>query len=146
MDEYLYGLPIPGSGLFVGWAVPDRLLGRVRVAGNERGIDEVFSRQVFTGEHDATAIFLAAGAPIRHVEDRGRISVLDVAPLIFHLAGAPVPDDLEGAVPEAWLVEGEVVRHVAAELLPGIRRAEAAGVDPSDPRLIQKLRRLGYVE
>ncbi len=120
--------------------------GRVRVAGNERGIDEVFSRQVFTGEHDATAIFLAAGAPIRHIEGRGRISVLDVAPLIFHLAGAPVPDDLEGAVPEAWLVEGEVVRHVAAELLPGIRRAEAAGVDPSDPRLIEKLRRLGYIE
>jgi hypothetical protein len=120
--------------------------GRVRVAGNERAVHDVFSRQVFTGEHDETAIFLAAGAPIRHVGLRGRISVLDIAPLIFHLAGAPVPDDLEGAVPEEWLVGGEPVQHVAAELFPGIRRREHAEADLGDPRLIEKLRRLGYIE
>ncbi len=102
--------------------------------------------QVFTGGHDETAIFLAAGAPIRHVGLRGRISVLDIAPLIFHLAGAPVPDDLEGAVPEEWLVGGEPVQRVAAELSPGIRRAEPAGAGPGDRRLIEKLRRLGYIE
>lgn len=120
--------------------------GPVSVGGVESRVDEAFSRQVFTGEHDETAIFLAAGAPIRHLEDRGRISVLDVAPLIFHLAGSPVPDDLEGGVPEAWLAEGTPVRHIRADLLPGIRRGEPGEAGSNDPELLEKLRRLGYID
>ena len=108
---------------------------------------EVFSRQMFTGEHDPIAIFLAAGGGVAATQDRGRISVLDIAPLIFHLAGSPVPDDLEGSFPEAWLadLERRPVRSVSASEMPGIDRA-LSGAPQSDPDLIQKLRKLGYIE
>ncbi len=126
----------------------------VRVAGKTHALGEVFGRQLFTGEHDPTAIFLAAGGPVATTSDRGRISVLDVAPLIFYLAGAPVPDDAEGRVPTELLEPAFLASHpvatAAAATLPGVERAEprGAGSEPpaDDPELREKLRRLGYIE
>ena len=74
-------------------------------------------------------------------------SVLDVAPLLFHLAGAPVPDDLEGELREElleprWLAAHPVVR-APASALPGLPAATAA-TEP-DPALVETLRALGYV-
>lgn len=118
---------------------------RVRVGERRQPLNAVFSRQVFTGEHDETAIFLAAGGPVRHLSTRERISVLDIAPLIFHLSGSPVPDDLEGSVPKQWLADWRPVRAAAADEMPGIR-AGTPDADGSDPLLVEKLRRLGYIE
>jgi hypothetical protein len=103
----------------------------------------------FTGRHHPTAVFVAAGGPVARRGERLRLSVLEIAPLIAHLAGEPVPDDLERAVPvrvldPAWLVE-HPPRAVAAAALPTPPRA--AGGDPSaaDEALRERLRSMGYI-
>jgi hypothetical protein len=132
-------LAIPRAGVLEElW--PD---GPVHSGDQKLRIDDVFSRQVFTGSHDEIAIFVAAGGGIVPDPQRGRISVLDVAPLIFHLAGSPVPDDLEGQVPAAWVEQP--VRMISAHEMPGIAR-DVGSSEPDDPELVEKLRRLGYIE
>jgi hypothetical protein len=118
-------------------------------AGERRfPIADLFSADDFTGRHQETALFLAAGGPIAHVATRDRVSVLDVAPLLFHLAGTPVPDDLEGRVPERLLDPAKLaanpVRIVPASELPGLP-PEAASEEVDDAVLMERLRAMGYV-
>lgn len=112
-------------------------------------VADLFRVDDFTGTHDETAVFLAAGGPIAHVGARERLSVLDVAPLLLHLAGAPVPDDLERDVPVRLLdparLAARPVRRVPAAELPGLpEERDDAAVD--DAVLLERLRALGYVE
>jgi hypothetical protein len=126
--------------------------GEIEVAGRRMPIGQAFSRQVFSGEHDPTGIFIAAGGPIAAVAERGDVSVLDVAPLLFHLTGRGVPDDLEGRVPTEILSPAALAaappRRVAAESLPGLAAGMGAqdGPDAASDALVEKLRALGYVE
>jgi hypothetical protein len=123
--------------------------GEIAVGDRRMRARDLFSRDAFSGTHEETAIFLAAGGPFAHVAARDRVSVLDVAPLLFHLAGAPVPDDLEGRVPERLLDPAQLaarpVRVVPAAELPGLP-AEPDGAAVDDAVLMQRLRALGYVE
>ena len=106
---------------------------------------------VFTGDHHPVGIFFAAGRAIRHQAQRSRLSVLDVAPLLSYLAGRPIPDDLEGQLPEALILPEYIRRHpverVAAADLP---RLSAEG-DPEvletgdDEEIRERLRALGYL-
>ncbi len=121
----------------------------VRVGEREVAIRSILDRQEFTGTHHPTAILIAAGGPILHLDERQHASVLDLAPLLFHLAGEPVPDDLEGRVPTDWLdldALGPVERRPAAEF-PALPRPTARPESPAQKReLEEKLRGLGYIE
>ncbi len=121
--------------------------GEISVGARRFRASELFGRDDFTGKHDATALFIAAGGPIAHVAKRDRVSVLDVAPLVFHLAGAPVPDDLEGRVPERLFDPAKLaanpVRVVPAAGQPELP-PEAAGAEVDDAVLMERLRALGY--
>jgi len=123
--------------------------GSVRRLGEALPIDRVMNRHEFTGVHDPTGIFLAAGGPIAARPSRGVISVLDIAPLIFYLAGQPIPDDLPGRLPRDWIDP-----HALAENPPRVAPASDFPALPkgpeveeiSDPELTEKLRALGYLE
>jgi hypothetical protein len=123
--------------------------GELRVADRVVAVSELFRMDDFTGRHHATAVFLAAGGPIAHATARDHISVLDVAPLVLYLAGAPVPDDLERPVPERLLdparLRAEPVRVVPASDLPGLA-PEGGDAEVDDAVLMERLRALGYVE
>ena len=123
--------------------------GELHAGARRFEISELFGVDDFTGKHQETAIFLAAGGPIAHVATRDRVSVLDIAPLVFYLAGTPLPDDLEGGVPEWLLDPAQLVAHpvriVPASEVPGLPpEADAAQVD--DAVLMERLRALGYVQ
>jgi predicted AlkP superfamily phosphohydrolase/phosphomutase len=123
--------------------------GGVVVGGEALRVDAAFHRDAFPGTHDPTAVFLAAGGPVAPRAERGRLSVLDVAPLLLQLAGAPLPDDLEGELPRwvldpGWLA-AQPPRTVPAADLPGLPPVLET-LDPSaDAELVEMLRRLGYV-
>ena len=105
----------------------------------------------FSGAHDPIGIFLAAGAGIREQQARVDLSVLDIAALIFHLAEQPIPDDLDGSLPEQVLAPEWLAAHpprtLSALEYPTLVRSVAAP-DPSadDEEVTERLRSLGYVE
>jgi hypothetical protein len=108
--------------------------GQVRIGGELRPAREV--------------IYVAAGGPLRHDAVRGRLSVLDVAPLFAHLAGAAIPDDLPGALPERWIEPAALAarppRRVPAGSLARLPTPDAPAIP--DAELLERLRAMGYVE
>jgi predicted AlkP superfamily phosphohydrolase/phosphomutase len=105
------------------------------------------------GHHRWEGIFLAAGPGIRAGARVEELSIVDVAPLLLHQLGLPVPDDLAGSVPEAIFEDGELerrpVRSAPAPAPPAVVSGPAAGVelDPEEQAaVVERLRALGYVE
>jgi hypothetical protein len=124
--------------------------GRVALNGTELPLRDVAGPDDFTGKHDPTAVFLAAGGPIRQRAERLHLSVLQIAPLLVHLAGEPLPDDLERPLPvhvldPKWLAANPARTVPAASLPlppgPGRETDPAAG----DTELRERLRGLGYL-
>jgi hypothetical protein len=123
---------------------------RVQAAGRTVRAGDLAFAERFDGKHEKTAVFLAAGGPIRALSERQRLSALDVAPLVTYLAGQPLPDDLDGRLPERFLRPDRLAvhppRHVPAEEAPRFV-ADEGGPDPTvnDEAMIERLRSLGYV-
>lgn len=130
----------------VGSLWPD---GEVVAGGGRLSIREVVAANDFTGGHDPTGFFLAAGPAVARGAPRGRLSVVDVAPLLLYLAGQAVPDGFDGRLAEEVLDPDYLARHPVrrvavsdALLLP------PEEVDPDDAEseeIRRRLRALGYV-
>ena len=123
--------------------------GRVTANGVERPIAELAAPDDFTGKHHPTAVFLAAGGPIRPRAERLQLSVLEIAPLLVHLAGEPLPDDLERPLPAqlldpAWLA-AHPPRSVPAASLPSPPRPDGGNAAAGDEALRERLRSMGYI-
>jgi predicted AlkP superfamily phosphohydrolase/phosphomutase len=129
--------------------------GPIQVDGTRLPLHRAIHRQRFTGIHDPTAIFIAAGGAIEKQSERGQLSVLDVAPLVAYLADSPLPDDLEGKLPLDWIKPEAAAKNpprvVSVSELPepptmtdGLDSKDDSGSE--DPALIEKLRALGYIE
>jgi hypothetical protein len=151
-----FGLRLDRPAYGYVFAVPDDAVlrplwpdGRVTILGRTLAVSEWFQLDDFSGAHDETAIFLAGGPAFRPQAPRGEVSVLDVAPLLLHLAGQPVPDDLEGRVPSELLDPAYRAAHpvttVPADALPGLP-PEAADASEDDAVLLERLRALGYAQ
>ncbi len=143
---HAYLLMQPNAEVFEA-AWPD---GEVESAGAALPVSEIITADGFSGTHHPIGILLAAGAPIRHLRERERVSVLEVAPLLAYLAGAAIPDDLEGSLPEHWIRPEHLAAHPALgvpasdlPILPVWDHSAAAG---GDADLIERLRSMGYVE
>lgn len=123
--------------------------GQIRVGADRLALRDAFVRDGFSGQHDPTGVFIAAGGPIAPRAKRAKLSVLDIAPLIFYLAGTAIPDDLEGELPEDWIspvhLRAHHPRKVDGTSMPGIP-GDPASASERDPGLTERLRALGYVE
>lgn len=125
--------------------------GEVRLGDRTLRADAIAFREDFDGQHHPTAVFAAAGGPIRKQRARGRLSVLDIAPLISYLATGNVPDDLEGTLPVDWIDPAWLAAHpprvVPASEMPGLpARDDAARPDVGDDAMLERLRSLGYLD
>lgn len=97
--------------------------------------------------HRPEGALVLSGPGIRHVPQRGRAHVLDVAPTVAALAGLPPGTDWTGKVLE-WALESpsppvEPVDWTA--LLPAQARPQSAGDDPNEREYLARLQALGYV-
>ena len=82
-------------------------------------------------------------------DERDRVSVLDIAPMLFYLADQPIPDDLPGTLRTDWIepavLEAKPPREIRASEFPSLPEGpEVESVE--DPELTERLRALGYVE
>ena len=60
------------------------------------------------GHHREVGMFLAAGPGIRAGAKVGELSIVDIAPLLLHRLGLPVPDDVAGRVPVEVFEDAEL--------------------------------------
>jgi predicted AlkP superfamily phosphohydrolase/phosphomutase len=113
----------------------------------------VVRRPEFAGHHREVGMFLATGPGIRAGAEVGELSLVDIAPLVLHRLGLPVPDDLAGRVPVEVLEAAELEAR-PPRTVPSAAPAGSAAVAPAalelDPDeeagVMQRLKALGYVE
>jgi predicted AlkP superfamily phosphohydrolase/phosphomutase len=104
------------------------------------------------GHHRPEGVFIATGPGIRRSAAVDELSLVDVAPLVLHQLGLPVPDDLDGRFPlevlESEELERRPPRQAAATAWAG--PADQAGGPELHPdeeaEVVERLRALGYVE
>lgn len=102
--------------------------------------------------HRDMGLLVMAGPDIKAA---GRIcgtSLLDIAPIILHLAGLPAGQDMPGAAPEAALTGTPLPRIPSWEGVPGdcaLPRPVSAAPPPARPgssALVEQLTALGYLD
>jgi predicted AlkP superfamily phosphohydrolase/phosphomutase len=107
-------------------------------------------RKVVSGAHRPNGVFVAAGKGIRRGISAPALSILDVAPLILYAMGLPVPEDLEGRVPQALFEPEHLNSQPVMFESPAQRFPPEAAPSPQDmpmeAELIGQLRALGYME
>jgi predicted AlkP superfamily phosphohydrolase/phosphomutase len=111
----------------------------------------VARRDEVGGHHRPEGIFLATGPGIRAGLNAGELSIVDVAPLVLHRLGLPVPDDMAGRVPTR-IFEADELRQRPPRRAPAAAPAATAGSPgleldaEEEASVLQRLRALGYVE
>jgi hypothetical protein len=72
------------------------------------------------------------------------------APLLAYLAGAPIPEDLEGSFLKDWSRPEHLAAHpalgVRAADLPGLPARDHPEASGDDADLIERLRSMGYID
>jgi len=110
----------------------------------------VARRPEVRGHHRWEGIFIAAGPGIRSGASVEELSIVDVAPLLLHSVGLPVPEDMAGSVPEAIFEPGELerrpVRRAAPSPAPAAAPAPVEFAPEEQAAVMERLRALGYVE
>ena len=108
-------------------------------------------REEVGGHHRWEGIFMAAGPGIRPGLRAGELSIVDVAPLVLHQLGLPVPEDMAGRVPVEIFDPDELQRRpprlAPASAAAPAARGTAVQLEPEEEAsVMERLRALGYVE
>lgn len=149
------------------WTVEIRLAGPTQAGRRETGAPDItffcpdypdssaFSRNVFQdlreggkiGYHRLNGLFVAAGAEIAAGGELSALSIVDIAPTILHLMGAPIPDDMDGRVlREIFQPTSQIAQH-EPEYVPAATFERERRVQTEDAEAIEdRLRALGYIE
>lgn len=110
-------------------------------------------RPIVMGMHRPEGIFVAHGPHLRAgVALPEPLQLVDIAPLLLHTLGVPVPVDLEGRVPAEvytpdWLAAHPVRVGAPTEVLAPLPLAAQSPDDlDGEQEVLDRLRALGYVE
>ncbi|HID61259.1 MAG TPA: hypothetical protein EYP49_00715 [Anaerolineae bacterium] len=100
------------------------------------------------GGHRMDGVFIAQG---RDFAPQGRVeglSILDVAPTILHLFGAPIPEDVDGRVREDLFAPDSPASHRPPRYLPAreFHRHRVPHPEEDTWQVEERLRALGYIE
>lgn len=109
------------------------------------------SRTEISGAHRPAGIFVAAGQGIRHGVSIPSQSILDVAPLILHALGIPIPKDLEGCVHESIFDPSYLHSHPVNLGESTHTSPDLTGSSPElnpymEAEVVKQLQALGYME
>jgi len=107
--------------------------------------------QYASGIHTETApgVFILSGPGVRRNHELRGASLIDITPSILALLGLPVGDDMPGRV-LSELLSPEAAEGFAAERIPthdlGYSPEISGSAAAADPRLLDRLRALGYFD
>lgn len=110
--------------------------------------DHGWENQLYGHKRKPDGFFMAAGGPIVPSAERGRASIMDIAPTSLALLGLPVPEDMDGRVLEEWIdpafLKDHPIRTVPSYEHPG---ALTSALDEGavDERILEQLQGLGYL-
>ncbi len=114
---------------------------------------ELSRRPSVGGAHRPIGIFGARGPGIKKGLDAKTLSILDIAPTVLYSLGLPVPESMQGRVPEeifesASISAKPVRRSAAATGSNHAHSSDAASLtSPEDEQVVlERLRELGYIE
>ncbi len=110
-----------------------------------------------TGTHCPEGIFLARGPGLRRGVSIGDLSIVDVAPMLLHRLGVPIPDDMDGRLPTESFEPAELKRRppryaasrpdAGAAIVEPEAAAEGPAFDADEEAVVLKrLHALGYLE
>jgi predicted AlkP superfamily phosphohydrolase/phosphomutase len=111
----------------------------------------VVNRNYPAGTHHPHGVFIAHGPGIREGKKDDPIGIEDMAALFLYSVDLPVPQDLEGRVPENCFKEGYIKAHpvrLGPPTLP-IRHGEVEGspmTAEETAAMVDQLKMLGYIE
>lgn len=114
-----------------------------------RSDEVVRRREQPNGNHRWHGILLARGPEIRAGARVEELSIVDVAPLLLHSLGVPVPEGLDGRVPTELFDPGALARRPPSYAPAAAPAPTAAAVpfdDEEEATIVGRLRALGYVE
>ena len=107
------------------------------------------------GTHHPSGVFLARGPGLRAGAVLPGLEIVDVAPLLFHCLGVPIPDDLAGRLPVEAFEPGEILAEPSPELVmaPALAAEPASFADAEfsyneeeEAIVLKRLKALGYLE
>jgi len=127
------------SDLYVQWN-PDARFGDPPAEVQARGF-------WWSGDHRPDGILICKGPGIRNAASLKAPVVYDLVPTVLHLAGMPVPADLDGRVMEELCEDEFRASHpLRRESDEAAIRTEDAGLSDAEEQLVEeKLRSLGYL-
>ena len=117
-----------------------------------RANEIVVPREHPDGTHRPNGVFIGRGPDIRAGEQIDPIDILDITPLMLYFLGLPIPEDLEGQVPEQ-ILSGE-----SLQTRPVEQSGTTAAAEPSDQpaerepspeereALLRQMKLLGYMD
>jgi predicted AlkP superfamily phosphohydrolase/phosphomutase len=111
-------------------------------------------RPITGGAHRPVGIFGGRGPGIRSGARSGEMSILDVAPVVLHSLGLPVPQEMQGHVPsdlyDAGVLQARPVTIARGSTAIADEPAEDAvpqAMSREDEQVVmERLRELGYIE
>src|SRR5262245_52386326 len=111
--------------------------------------DVVIPREHPDGTHRPNGIFIACGPDIRQGLAVEPLNLLDITPLLLHLLGLPVPEDLEGRVPAEILRADAGSRRVEQGATTATVQSKTARKEPTAEEreaLLKQMKILGYMD
>lgn len=113
----------------------------------------VATRPHIEGTHYPLGVFIARGPGLACGAKAGCFSICDVAPILLHCLGMPVPGDLEGEVPagvfsSSHLLERPVQKDTDTAPPASYAAAQCAYSTPQEEEetILNQMRALGYLE
>jgi len=111
--------------------------------------DVVVPREHPDGTHRPNGIFIACGPDIRQGLAVEPLNLLDITPLLLHLLGLPVPEDLEGRVPAEILSADAGSRRVEQGATTAAVQSKSTRKEPTAEEreaLLKQMKILGYMD
>jgi len=115
-----------------------------------RNVEPVIARRkVPLGTHHPDGIFLMKGPGVASGSGR-RLSIVDTTAIVLHSMGLPIPEDLEGRVPDDlntsdWLSAHPVVAGTATQPV-AVDETAAGASEAQKKEMLSQLKLLGYLE